>query len=159
MVNGKTITLEEAGVYDEKRMGPGALYKLLRSLERTREFCYGHGLLERKRECPEEGCDAFQVWKLASKRLDGVRFECEGCGKTNSIRDGTWISGARLRLDTIVLLVYYWVHRMPTSYMMNNTDINTVKNLMGHAKLEHTQKYLHIIDDLNKKALDKLPKI
>lgn len=50
-------------------------------------------------------------------------------------------------------------HSFGTILMMNNTDIVTVKNLLGHSKLEHTQKYTHLVDDLRKKAVNQLPDI
>jgi len=50
-------------------------------------------------------------------------------------------------------------HSFGTILMMNNTDIITVKNLLGHSKLEHTQKYTHVVNELKKQAVNKLPKI
>jgi integrase/recombinase XerD len=45
-------------------------------------------------------------------------------------------------------------HSFGTMLLMNKTDIKTVGNLLGHSKLEHTQKYTHIVDALKKKAVD-----
>ena len=50
-------------------------------------------------------------------------------------------------------------HSFGTILMMNKTDINTVKNLLGHSKLEHTQIYTHVVDELKKQAVEGLPKI
>ena len=50
-------------------------------------------------------------------------------------------------------------HSFGTILLMHNTDINTVKNLLGHSKLEHTQKYTHVVDQLKKQAVNNLPEI
>jgi len=48
-------------------------------------------------------------------------------------------------------------HSFGTILLMNKTDIKTVSSLLGHSKLEHTQKYTHLIDELKKQATDTLP--
>lgn len=50
-------------------------------------------------------------------------------------------------------------HSFATILLMNKTDIKTVGNLLGHSKLEHTQKYTHIIDALKEQAVNTLPEI
>jgi integrase/recombinase XerD len=50
-------------------------------------------------------------------------------------------------------------HSFATILLINNTDIKTVGNLLGHSKLEHTQKYTHVVDALKKKAVNSLPDI
>lgn len=50
-------------------------------------------------------------------------------------------------------------HSFATMLMVNDTDIITVKNLMGHSKLEHTQKYTHVVDALKERAVNTLPEI
>jgi len=42
---------------------------------------------------------------------------------------------------------------------MNKTDIKTVGSLLGHSKLEHTQKYTHVINELKAQAVNVLPLI
>jgi integrase/recombinase XerD len=48
-------------------------------------------------------------------------------------------------------------HSFATILLMNNTDIKTVGNLLGHSKLEHTQKYTHVVDKLKAIAVEKMP--
>jgi integrase/recombinase XerD len=48
-------------------------------------------------------------------------------------------------------------HSFATNLLINDNDINTVGNLLGHSKLEDTQKYTHIVNALKKKAVDSLP--
>lgn len=50
-------------------------------------------------------------------------------------------------------------HSVGTILLMNGSDIITVKNVLGHTKLEHTQKYTHVVDELKKKAVNGLPSI
>ena len=50
-------------------------------------------------------------------------------------------------------------HSFATILLMNNNNIKTVSNLLGHSKLEHTQKYTHVVDELKKKAVEGLPSI
>jgi integrase/recombinase XerD len=47
-------------------------------------------------------------------------------------------------------------HSFATNLLINKTDIKTVGNLLGHSKLEHTQKYTHIVDELKKQAVNSL---
>lgn len=50
-------------------------------------------------------------------------------------------------------------HSFATILLMNKTDIKTVGTLLGHSKLEHTQKYTHIVDALKIQAVNTLPHI
>ncbi|NQU87449.1 MAG: site-specific integrase [Mariniphaga sp.] len=50
-------------------------------------------------------------------------------------------------------------HSVGTILIMNGADIITVKGILGQTKVEHTQKYTHIVDELKKKAVDSLPEI
>lgn len=50
-------------------------------------------------------------------------------------------------------------HSFATILLMNKTDIKTVSSLLGHSKLEHTQKYTHLIDALKTQAVNTLPEI
>lgn len=50
-------------------------------------------------------------------------------------------------------------HSFATILLMNKTDIKTVQSLLGHSKLEHTQKYTHLVNQLKAAAVNTLPKI
>lgn len=50
-------------------------------------------------------------------------------------------------------------HSFATILLINRTDIKTVSSLLGHSKLEHTQKYLHVVDELKKVAVNTLPRL
>jgi len=48
-------------------------------------------------------------------------------------------------------------HSFATNLLMNNANIKTVSSLLGHSGLKHTEKYIHLVDELKKKAVDSLP--
>lgn len=48
-------------------------------------------------------------------------------------------------------------HTFGTNLLLFHTDIKTVGGLMGHSGLKHTQKYLHLIDEAKKTAVNQLP--
>jgi site-specific recombinase XerD len=50
-------------------------------------------------------------------------------------------------------------HSFATILLMMKADIKTVMNLMGHSKMEHTQKYTHLVDALKIQAVNTLPDI
>lgn len=47
-------------------------------------------------------------------------------------------------------------HSFATNLLTKGANINTVKSLMGHRDLTHTQKYTHIVDELKQQAVDRL---
>ena len=50
-------------------------------------------------------------------------------------------------------------HSFATILLINKTDIKTVGNLLGHSKIEHTQKYTHVVDQLKAQAVKTLPEL
>lgn len=50
-------------------------------------------------------------------------------------------------------------HSFATNLLVSNTDIKTVSSLLGHSKLEHTQKYTHAVNELKRRAVNSLPKM
>jgi integrase/recombinase XerD len=50
-------------------------------------------------------------------------------------------------------------HSFATILLMNKIDIKTVGNLLGHSKIEHTQKYTHVVDQLKAEAVKTLPEL
>ncbi len=50
-------------------------------------------------------------------------------------------------------------HTFGTFLQMKTGNINTVKKLLGHSSISHTQKYLRAADDLGRKAVAMLPKV
>lgn len=50
-------------------------------------------------------------------------------------------------------------HSFATILLMNKTDIKTVGALLGHSKLEHTQKYTHVVNELKAIAVKGLPEM
>lgn len=50
-------------------------------------------------------------------------------------------------------------HSFITNIMANGTSIKTAASLAGHSTTRHTEKYIHIIDELKQKAVDSLPEL
>lgn len=47
-------------------------------------------------------------------------------------------------------------HSFITNLLINGANIKTVSELAGHSTIRHTEKYVHIVDDLKRKAVDSL---
>ena len=50
-------------------------------------------------------------------------------------------------------------HSFGTNLIYNKTDIFTASQLLGHASLAHTKRYVRASNEMNQKAVDSLPKI
>ena len=77
-----------------------------------------------------------------------------------------WLISNVLRfIITCLLMVALWVlshcarHSFITNIMANGANIKTAASLAGHSTTRHTEKYVHIIDELKQKAVDSLPDI
>jgi len=76
----------------------------------------------------------------------------EGCIKT--IRSWASKAGIDKRLTW-----HSARHSFGTILLMNQTDLKTISNLLGHSSLTHTQKYTHVVDALKAHAVSTLPNI
>ncbi len=85
---------------------------------------------------------------------------------------GIWQNSEKLLISnglrfvvTCLLMVALWVlfhcarHSFITNIMANGANIKTAASLAGHSTTRHTEKYVHIIDELKQKAVDSLPDI
>lgn len=50
-------------------------------------------------------------------------------------------------------------HSFAVNVLNNGANIKTVQSLMGHASIEMTEKYLHVVDELKHKAINSLPEL
>ncbi len=50
-------------------------------------------------------------------------------------------------------------HSFAVNLVSNGTDISTVQSLMGHSNISMTQRYLHVVDELKKTAVNIFPKV
>jgi integrase len=48
-------------------------------------------------------------------------------------------------------------HTFITRLMIHGANIATTASLAGHSSTRHTEKYIHIVDDLKREAMDSLP--
>ena len=50
-------------------------------------------------------------------------------------------------------------HSFAVNVLNSGANIKTVQSLMGHASIEMTEKYLHVVDELKHKAINSLPEL
>ncbi len=50
-------------------------------------------------------------------------------------------------------------HSFATNLLIYETDVKTVSSLLGHTSLEHTQKYVRVVEALKQTAVNRLPEI
>ena len=50
-------------------------------------------------------------------------------------------------------------HSFATNLLIYETDVKTVSSLLGHTSLEHTQKYVRVVEALKQNAVNRLPEI
>lgn len=48
-------------------------------------------------------------------------------------------------------------HTFATTLLQNKANIRTVSSLLGHSNLRHTEKYLHLVDELKTEAVNTFP--
>lgn len=48
-------------------------------------------------------------------------------------------------------------HSFITNLLIGGANIKTAAELAGHSTIRHTEKYIHIVDELKRKAVDSLP--
>ncbi|QSS97820.1 site-specific integrase [Psychroflexus sp. ALD_RP9] len=67
-----------------------------------------------------------------------------------------WLRSTNIDKD---ITFYCARHTFATQLLLNNVDLKTVSDLLGHSDLRSTTKYLNFIGELKNKAIDKLPNI
>ena len=67
-----------------------------------------------------------------------------------------WVKKANIRKH---ITFHCARHSFITNIMANGANIKTAASLAGHSTTRHTEKYVHIIDELKQKAVDSLPDI
>lgn len=50
-------------------------------------------------------------------------------------------------------------HSFVTNLMLNGANIKTASELAGHSTIRHTEKYVHIVDEIKREAVNSLPDI
>jgi site-specific recombinase XerD len=48
-------------------------------------------------------------------------------------------------------------HSVATNLLINGTDLKTVSSILTHSTIKHTTKYLHLVDERKKAAMDSMP--
>ncbi|NEU65467.1 tyrosine-type recombinase/integrase [Spirosoma agri] len=50
-------------------------------------------------------------------------------------------------------------HSFATNLLIYETDVKTVSSLLGHTSLEHTHKYVRVVESLKQNAVNRLLEI
>ncbi|RLD66396.1 MAG: hypothetical protein DRI84_04935, partial [Bacteroidetes bacterium] len=100
--------------------------------------------------------NAMQILKLKTKGQPKDKiFTLPGANGSNGVLK-RWVKKAEI---TKHITWHCARHTFATNLLMTNANIKTVSGLLGHSGLKHTEKYVHLVDELKKKAVDSLPKI
>lgn len=119
--------------------------------ERTREE-----ILEEKFQFSSVKTDSTQFMRLNPEARKMVEFRPELF--TNKLSDQK-INAHLKDIATVckinkVVSMHVGRHTFATTFIRNKGDIYRLKTLLGHAKIEHTQKYVHLVRDEHLDDLD-----
>jgi hypothetical protein len=100
------------------------LYRQILSNKSNMVACLkGAGIIPTDKACKH--CGESCIWSSDANNVDGFYWRCKPCGKKISIRTDTWLSGSKLDLQTILTLIYFWVHRFPQDQARFEGDIGS----------------------------------
>ena len=91
-------------------------------LDHCIKWCRENKLLAKSMLCPVHNQDMREVAR--SKLEDGGIWRCGKCRKEISFRKGSWFSGSKLSLQTILKLTYMWAVREPIHRMRAELNIS-----------------------------------
>lgn len=100
------------------------------------------------------------TWKKQSKRTNAndLVFPSSKTGKKMNNCDSAWES----LLKKAEIENFRWHdmrHDFASQLVMSGVDLNTVRELMGHADLKMTLRYAHLAPEIKKRAVDNLERI
>jgi site-specific recombinase XerD len=75
-------------------------------------------------------------------------------GCTQSLK--TWVKNAKIQKH---ITWHCARHSIAVNLLDNGTDVKTVASVLGHSGLAHVDKYLRVIDERKKQAVNRLPEI
>ena len=100
--------------------------------------------------------NALAILKLQEKgKPDDIIFILPTVEGSNGVLK-TWVKAAGIDKR---ITWHSARHSFGTNLLINKTDIKTVSSLLGHSSLRHTEKYMHLVDEIRKKAVNTLPQI
>jgi integrase len=112
------------------------LLKLITNAKKTDKHGQPSGLVFPGRDDPNKTLDIHKAFNSAVKRagLDNL----PGSGK---------------------LRIHDLRHCCGSALVMNGVDLETIRKLLGHRDISTTQRYLHVIDEHTKSAIDKISRL
>lgn len=78
------------------------------------------------------------------------------CSTTCNKHLGNWVAKAGIAKH---ITWHCARHSFAVNVLNSGANIKTVQALMGHASIEMTEKYLHVVDELKHKAINSLPEL
>lgn len=119
------------------------LYSRLEDEKSTNEFLASVGLIDNKKDCPS--CKTPMNYVKSAKDIDKYNWKCI-CNKKISIRSSSHFSGSRLKLSTIIKILYKVADGNEILNISNNLMVNR-KVVSGWVRLFREASAEYIIDN------------
>ncbi|XP_049826233.1 uncharacterized protein LOC126266348 [Aethina tumida] len=74
------------------------------------QWCVRRGILKNRSICAN--CNQAMSF-IKKKCTDGYIWRCKGCGKSSSIRSGSFFSNSNLSVEKMLKIIYCWAFDMP----------------------------------------------
>lgn len=96
---------------------------------------------------------ALQLLHAFSPTVDGYVFTLPSYSYSRRVLQA-WVD--RAGIDKHITF-HCARHSFITNLLLGGANIKTASELAGHSTIRHTEKYVHIVDELKRKAVDSLP--
>lgn len=98
---------------------------------------------------------AIRLLKAKKHLPDGRIFDLPSYSYSNRVLKG-WVITAGIPKK---ITFHCARHSFVTNLMLNGANIKTASELAGHSTIRHTEKYVHIVDEIKREAVNSLPDI
>ena len=106
------------------------LYFVFNDENEAIKFCFFYKLIDENRACLHQDRSIQMILQINTNFKCNLCFECPECHMKESIFKNTIFSNSKLKIGTILKIVYYWVYEYSCKSTMNECNIsdNTVTN-------------------------------
>lgn len=106
------------------------LYFVFNDENEAIKFCFFYKLIDENRACLHQDRSIQMILQINTNFKCNLCFECPECHRKESIFKNTIFSNSKLKIGTILKIVYYWVYEYSCKSTMNECNIsdNTVTN-------------------------------
>ncbi|KFM64761.1 hypothetical protein X975_20126, partial [Stegodyphus mimosarum] len=89
------------------------------------DWCVDQGLITNKYKCPK--CNKPMKLYERKNTTDGFEWRCRlgGHNVKRSIRKGSWFAESRLSIIRVLLVSYYWVHKVSNSFIEHELSMSS----------------------------------